>query len=81
MTRLYMDERKKYKEIVKIMGREYQFYATLVMIYAIPHSKLTPFRLCMESQYKRQLGLWKLKRALPTAKKDKICKTLVTAEI
>ena len=28
MTRLYMDERKKYKEIVKIMESEYQFYAS-----------------------------------------------------
>ena len=31
-----------------------------------------------ETQYKRQFGIWNLKRALPTAKKEKISKALET---
>jgi hypothetical protein len=31
-----------------------------------------------ETQYKRQFGIWNLKRALPTAKKVKIMETLET---
>lgn len=54
-----MDEKKKFKDIVKIMEEEYRFYAS-------------------ENQYKRQFGIWKLKRALPATKKSKICETIVT---
>jgi hypothetical protein len=33
MARLYMDEKKKLKDIVEIMKTDYRFYATSVMIY------------------------------------------------
>jgi hypothetical protein len=33
---------------------------------------------CSENQYKRQFGIWNLKRVLPTAKKEKISKVLET---
>ena len=33
MGRLYMDEKKKVKDIVKIMKADYQFYASSVVIY------------------------------------------------
>ncbi|KAE8444540.1 hypothetical protein EG329_014464 [Mollisiaceae sp. DMI_Dod_QoI] len=59
MARLYMDEKKKLKEIVEIMKAEYRFYAS-------------------EPQYKRQFGLWNMKRALPAKKKAKIREALET---
>ena len=33
MTRLYVDEKKKFKDIVKIMEKEYRFYASLVLFH------------------------------------------------
>lgn len=33
MARLYLDEKKKLKEIVEIMKAEYQFYASSVSIF------------------------------------------------
>jgi hypothetical protein len=40
--------------------------------------KLIMFHPCSANQYKRQFGIWNLKRVLPTAKKEKISKLLET---
>jgi hypothetical protein len=72
---LFLDEKKTYKEIVEILKRDYQFYATSVLIHAILARLLTNL-LSREKQYKRQFGLWGLKRAIPTEKKVKICQTV-----
>ncbi len=83
MGRLYTDEKKKLKDIVEIMKAEYQFYASSVLNYLQFFllrfsSELTMMRLYSESQYKRQFGLWKMKRALPAKKKAKIGEALET---
>jgi hypothetical protein len=83
MARLYVDEKKKLKDIVEIMKAEYRFYASSVLIYLSNcihrfRRMLTPLRLCSEKQYKRQFGLWNMRRALPTKKKAKITRALET---
>lgn len=84
MSQLYIDEKKKLKDIVKIMAAEYKFFASSVLIpirsllYILQTPNANSFVHHSENQYKRQFGLWNVSKVLTSKKKEKITKVLQT---